>query len=346
MEFKITDDEKMKLKKIHKTLKDKRSADKIKCIILLSDGYSYKQIEQILLFDEKTIKRYRDAYTIKGVHELITSNFIGGISNLSSEEMQELSKEIEKNIYSTSKEVCEYVRLNFGKKYSPNGMTQLLKRLGFTHKKTKLISDKADPQKQEEFLTNYKMLRNNLKDTEKIYFMDGVHPTHNVIQGRAWIRKGKEKEISCNTGRQRVNLNGVYSPIDQEVIIREDDTISSESTIKLFKQIEEKHPELTKIFIVRDNARYYVSLAVQEYLKTSKIEYVPLPSYSPNLNLIERLWKFFKEKVIYNKYYSDFSLYKRTVLDFFEFEITNYKDELKTRLSENFHVISVKPGQT
>ncbi len=111
-------------------------------------------------------------------------------------------------------------------------------------------------------------------------------------------------------------------------------------------KLEEKHPELTKIFIVRDNARYYVSLAVQEYLKTSKIEYVPLPSYSPNLNLIERLWKFFKEKVIYNKYYSDFSLYKRTVLDFFEFEITNYKEELKTRLSENFHVISVKPGQT
>ncbi|WP_279512418.1 transposase [Candidatus Thiosymbion oneisti] len=52
-----------------------------------------------------------------------------------------------------------------------------------------------------------------------------------------------------------------------------------------------------------DNARYYRSKAVQEYLKTSRIQLVFLPPYAPNLNLIERLWKFFKQKVLSNQYW-------------------------------------------
>lgn len=340
MNFKLTNNEKYALRKIHKTLKDKKTAYKINAIILLSDGFSYEQIENILLLDEKTIRRYRETYQNKGLDELLKSNYAGGISELNTEELKELSENVENNLYSTSAEICDYVLKTFDKLYTANGMTQTLKRLGFSHKKTKLISEKADKVKQEEFVKDYEILRNNLKPTEKIYFMDGVHPTHNVMPGKAWIKKGKDKEMPCNTGRQRININGVYSPIDQEIIIREDESISSDSTINLFKQIESKHPELTRIFIIRDNARYYVSKQVMEYLKTSKIVYIPLPSYSPNLNLIERLWKFFKEKVVYNKYYENFTLFKESVFYFFEKEIFNYKEDLKSRLAENFHIIS------
>jgi len=340
MNFKLSDIEKQSLKKLHKTIKDKKNADKIKGLILLSDGYSYKEIEEILLIDEKTIGRYRETYQNKGIEELLKSNYTGGVSELSIDELNKLSEQVENNLYSTSIEVCDYVEKRFGKTYTPNGMTQLLKRLGFSHKKTKLIPKKAEYIKQKEFVINYEKLRKELKPTEKIYFMDGVHPTHNVMPAKAWIRKGEEKEISCNTGRQRININGVYSPIDQEVIIREDETISYESTINLFKQIESKHPELTKIYIIRDNARYYISKEVMEYLKTSKIVYVPLPVYSPNLNLIERLWKFSKEKLFYNRYYENFKIFKDAVLNFFNKDINNLKDELKTRLSENFHLIN------
>ena len=110
-----------------------------------------------------------------------------------------------------------------------------------------------------------------------------------------WIKRGKEKGVKSNSGRQRIKINGVYSPIDGEIITRNDERINSQSTIELLKTIENKHPELSKIFIIRDNAKYYSSQLVKEYLETSKIEFIPLPSYSPNLNLIERLWKFFKK---------------------------------------------------
>ena len=170
--------------------------------------------------------------------------------------------------------------------------------------------------------------------------MDGVHPTHNVQPAYCWIRRGKEKEVKSNTGRERLNINGVYSPIDQEIIVREDERINSESTIALLKKIEARHPELTKIIIIRDNARYYCSRLVKEYVDKSKIEFLPLPSYSPNLNLIERLWKYFKKEVMANKYYETYAKFKDAAMKFFEIDIGKHAPALKSLLSENFHLIS------
>jgi len=162
MNFKLTDIEIQTLKKLHRTLKDKKNAYKINVIILLSDGYSYKEIEEILLIDEKTISRYRETYQKKGVEELLKSNYTGGVSELNIEERSKLSEHLENNLYSTSIEVCDYVLRIFGKSYTANGMTQLLKRLGFSHKKTKLVPKKADYIEQEKFVKDYEKLLQEL----------------------------------------------------------------------------------------------------------------------------------------------------------------------------------------
>jgi len=54
------------------------------------------------------------------------------------------------------------------------------------------------------------------------------------------------------------------------------------------------------IYVICDNAPYYRSKAVQDYLKASRIQLVSLPPYAPNLNLIERLWRFFKKRILYS----------------------------------------------
>ena len=65
-----------------------------------------------------------------------------------------------------------------------------------------------------------------------------------------------------------------------------------------------------------DNARYYKNKEVKKFLETSKIELHFLPPYSPNLNLIERLWKWMKERVMYNSYYESFEGFRNAVLGF------------------------------
>ncbi len=78
-----------------------------------------------------------------------------------------------------------------------------------------------------------------------------------------------------------------------------------------------------------------------EYLKNSKITLIFLPAYSPNLNLIERLWKFMKKIVINNKYYEKPKEFRRKLLDFFE-NIQIYKKELESLITNNFQIISAQ----
>jgi transposase len=101
------------------------------------------------------------------------------------------------------------------------------------------------------------------------------------------------------------------------VLIQEDRTLNAKSTIQFFQKIEEAYPFKRKIHVFCDNAPYYRNKEVREYLKNSKIALHFLPPYSPNLNPIERLWKWMKERVIYNAYYEHFEEFKAAVLGFF-----------------------------
>jgi len=117
--------------------------------------------------------------------------------------------------------------------------------------------------------------------------MDATHPQHNPVLAGGWIKRGEEQEIPTNTGR-RVNINGAIDLERLEPVVRFDDTINADSTIALFKQLEAIHLTAVCLYVICDNARYYRSKAVQEYLETSRIKLVFLPPYAPNLNLIER----------------------------------------------------------
>jgi len=335
----LSPNEEKELVKLHKTIKEKRLADRVKSIILLGSGHTHRQVAKILLLDEKTICRYKALYNA-GLDHLLKWEYKGKTTNLSPEQEKELRDHLENHLYATSKEITAYIKIKYNVDFTCDGLVITLHRLGFSYKKTKSVPCKADRKKQKAFVKEYKELRKNLKADEKIYFIDGVHPTHNTMPAHGWIKTGTEKEVKSNTGRKRININGVYSPVDQEVIVRDDERINSQSTIELFKMIESKHPELAKIYIYSDNAKYYYSKLVRKHLANSRIELIPLPTYSPNLNLIERLWKLFKKNVIYNKYYEKFDQFKNAVFDFFENKIHTIKPELKSLMRERFHLVN------
>jgi hypothetical protein len=81
--------------------------------------------------------------------------------------------------------------------------------------------------------------------------------------------------------------------------------------------------------------QYYISKWLKGKLRGSKIVLHYLPGYSPNLNLIERLWKFFKKKILYNTYYEKYEDFLAACKNFFRCR-TKYRDELRSLLTENF----------
>jgi len=125
-----------------------------------------------------------------------------------------------------------------------------------------------------------------------------VHPHHNPVIAQGWINRGEHYQVRTNTARKRVNINGAIELDNLESVERFDDTINADSTIALFQERERLNVLATCIYAICDNAPYYRAKAVEAYLRTSRTKLIFLPPYVPNLDLIERLWNFFKKKTL------------------------------------------------
>ena len=90
------------------------------------------------------------------------------------------------------------------------------------------------------------------------------------------------------------------------------------------------------ITIILDNARYQKCQLVQDYAATVNIELLYLPSYSPNLNLIERFWRFVKANCLYSKYYDEYSAFKTAIENCIATANTDHRQKLDSLLSWNF----------
>lgn len=332
-------------KKLHKKSKEKRQADRIKAILLLNKGWSYEAIAEALMIDDYTLRRWYGYYVEGGIDYLLKDEYKGGEPKLNIEQVKELTTHLQSRIYLSAKEICHYVKKHYEVEFTIKGMTSMLHRLEFTYKKPKQLPGKSDKKAQQEFIKEYEQIKVSKNPEDKIIFIDAVHPLHNSQPAFGWIKKGEEQALPANTGRMRVNINGAYDIQYHDVTIQEDESINAQSTIALFEKLLKKYPSVI-LYLIVDNARYYRSKKVQEFVaQHSRLKLKFLPPYSPNLNLIERLWKFFKKKVTYNKYYEKYDVFRDKCTDFFE-NIGQYKSELQTLMTENFYVFDVKFSQT
>ena len=208
METFLSAQEELILKEAHRASRSKRHADRIKTILLLNFGYSYKEVAKVLFLDDTTLRTYFKEYQKGGFDELVEDKYEGKMSFLTPKQQKHLILHLNENLYSTVKEIVLYVNQEFKISYSVEGMTNLLHKLNFTYKKTKIVPGKANLEKQKEFIIWYENLKKTKGKEDVILFLDGTHPTHNTRNAYGWIQKGVEKYVKTNTGRERLNLNG------------------------------------------------------------------------------------------------------------------------------------------
>lgn len=310
----------------------------MKALLLLDKGLSCIEVGEILLLDDDTIRKYRNQYLAQGAQSLLSDDNKGSHAYLSMGQMEKLDKHLQDTVYSDSKGIRDWIAQNFNIKYTTSGILPLLKRMGFVYKKPVLTPCKANVEKQEGFVAGYRELKDNLPKEDRIYFVDGVHPQHNTIAGYGWIKKGKTKQLKTNNGRQRININGAINLETKQVIYVEDERINAQTMIALLNQILKAQKE-GKIHIILDNARYYHAILVKDFLADNpRIVFHFLPPYSPNLNIIERLWRILKEEVVYNTFYLRFCNFQKAVNKFFEDKVWMGK-KFENTLTDNFQII-------
>jgi DDE superfamily endonuclease len=140
----------------------------------------------------------------------------------------------------------------------------------------------------------------------KVYFLDAAHLLHAAIPSQGWIKRGKTMQLKTSSGRNRLNILGAYSPDERDLISLEGrESCDAERVAQLLQKIRRANPG-KRLLIILDNAPYNHASPVSEAAKALRMQRAEyLPPYSPNLNLIERFWKFLKRKVARNRYSAD-----------------------------------------
>ena len=315
--------------------RNRRYADRIRIILLLDEGEPLNKIAKYFFLTENSVRNYKIRYKEDGLEGLLIDEHTGRCSYLSSEEQSKLIRELECRVYFKTSAIISYVKEEFGVVYTIGGMTTLLHKLGFSYKKPKGVPGKACVEEQEEFIKSY----NKVRDKKcLIYFADSTHPMLNSVLTCGWIRKGKEFNVKTNSGRQRVNINGAIEIKSLSVVSRSCERVNGGSMCDLLRGIRAKHLKERDLYIVLDNAPYNRSYCVRDLAKELGIRIMYLPPYSPNLNPIERFWKFVKKKVIANTYFSDVEIFRKELMLFLR-GVRKHKEELSTLITDNFHLV-------
>jgi transposase len=318
MELTLTQQEKANLRLLQKQAKERWLYVRLTTVLMLSEGFSVVQVSTALGIDDNTVYRAGRNYRSMSLSCFLRQDYCGQVGNLSYTQLSQLRRHISSCLYTTSAQICQWVKQSFGVGYTPEGMARLLGRIGFVYKKTKQVPCEADPAAQEQFMERLGQVL--CEPDSAVYFMDAVHPTHNTRSLYGWIESGREFELPTVSGRDRVNINGAVNAKDPtQIVSREDKCINAQSTKELYRALLEKHSVGT-VFVVSDNARYYRNAELQEWLGTQgrRVVQVFLPPYSPNLNIIERLWKLLRKKVIDPVFYRTKEEFRAGVLSFFK----------------------------
>jgi len=167
-----------------------------------------------------------------------------------------------------------------------------------------------------------------------VFFVDAAHFVLAPFLGMLW--SFTRLFVRAPAGRQRFNVLAALNAITHELVMVTNDTYITATTVcDLLRQLAALHLAVP-ITLVLDNARYQKCRIVAELAASLQIELLYLPAYSPNLNLIERLWKFVKKTCLYSKYYPHFADFKQAISDCLAQTHTTYKKELDALLTLNF----------
>ena len=168
----------------------------------------------------------------------------------------------------------------------------------------------------------------------ELYYVDAAHFVMGAFLGYLWSKV--RVFIRTPSGRKRYNVLGAYHAIRGTMVTVTNATyINSSSVIELLGKLSLLHPDQA-VKVVLDNAAYQRCHWVRMYATLLGIELIFLPSYSPNLNLIERYWKFLKKKCLYNQFYDDFECFRNAIDDCLVNSSEKYHNELKTLMTLKF----------
>ncbi len=312
-----------------------RVQKKMEVLWLKSLNYPHKEIRKIAKISKTTLCCYLKDYQKGGIEKLKELNFHQPESELNKHAIT-IEEYFDKHPPISIKEAMSKIEILTGIKRGETQIRTFLNKIGMKCRKVGMLPSKADINEQENFkkMQLEPVLEEAKKEKRSVYFIDAAHFVLAPFLGYLW--SFCRLFIKAPAGRKRFNVLGALDAITHQfVTVTNDVYINSFSVCELLWKLRKMQPN-HPITVVLDNARYQKCELVFGCAEALNIQLLYLPSYSPNLNLIERVWKFVKKKCLYSKYYSEFSTFKNAISNCLAQTHNTYKEELDSLLTLNF----------
>ncbi len=305
-------------------------------LLLKSKGLSHNKICETVGICGNTFHKYCKSYQNKGIEFVEEINFYKPESSLKTFE-QVVRDYFQQSPPSSIKQACSQIGSLTGVYLKPTQMRSYVKKLGVGYRKVCGIPAKADVEKQRLF--KEQKLDPRLEEAKAgkrtVYFVDAAHFVLGAFLGFLW--SVSRILVKTPSGRQRFNVLGALNAITKELVTVTNDTyITSIQVCDLLKIMAKS--SAIPITVVLDNAKYQRCKLVTDLAAELGIELLFLPPYSPNLNLIERVWKFVKKQCLSSLYYPDFSSFRGAIFSFVNQMHKTHKSELQSLLTLNFQL--------
>ncbi len=302
---------------------------------LKTNELPHQQIAVIAGVCKNTVTCYLRMYNEGGIEKLREVNFYKPQSDLI-QYTSTIETWLKEHPPATIKEAVSIIEKLTGLKRSETQIRRFLKSIGLKRLKVGHVPSKADSDEQERFIEEE--LEPRLEEAEsgerKVFFVDAAHFVPAPFPGYLWCFV--RQFVKAPAGRQRFNVLGAIDAITHELItITNDSYINAYSFISLLYKIANRRHSVP-VTLILDNARYQKCKIVWAVAKILNIELLYIPAYSPNLNLIERLWKSVKKNCLYSKYYPDFISFKNAIMDCLNNTDAKYKKEPDSLMTLKF----------
>jgi transposase len=321
---------------------DPRVQRRMEILWLKHHGFIHEDIALLAGGSRSTVQRCLDAYVEGGldrVRQLLVKEAHGEL-----DDHRVCLEEVFRQQPPRSVKEAQYlIEQHTGIRRGLTHLRRFLHRLGMAPRKVAAIpippksTLEEHVQTQTEFLEN--KLEPRLEEAEQgrrqVYFVDAAHFVFASFLGLVWC--WARLCIRAASGRKRYNVLAALNAVSHELIgVSNHSYINAESVCLLLRAVADAAVPGVPITLVLDNARYQKCALVSDLAKQLGIELLHLPSYSPNLNLIERVWRFVKAECLRSQYYSNYEEFTTAIQQCLDDLPTKHKAAMASLLAPNF----------
>jgi transposase len=291
---------------------------RISALLMLADHHPIATIVQRLSVGRSTVYSWLHAFVLNRFASLQLRKPTGRPAKLTSTQKQRLAALItagpEAAGYTTgcwhSALIQALILREFGVLYSVHYVSELLRNLGFSYQKARFVSDHLNDEKRAEWLSKTwpSIVQTARRKGALLLFGDEASFAQWGSLGYTWAVRGQQPQVKTGGKRKGYKVFGLIDYFTGQLFSKgHTGRFNAESYCDFLMEVLEKTTQ--PLIVIQDGARYHTAVRTKEFFvqQAGRLSVEQLPSYSPDYNPIEHLWRNIKRSNTHNRYFPDFS---------------------------------------